>query len=51
LGQVPLDPNVRKNGDQGTPTVSASPDSPAAQALKEIANRVAARISVLAAGT
>jgi ATP-binding protein involved in chromosome partitioning len=49
LGQVPLDPNVRINGDQGTPTIVASPDSPAAQAFKEIANRVAARISVLAA--
>jgi ATP-binding protein involved in chromosome partitioning len=49
LGQVPLDPQVRIDGDQGTPTVVASPDSPAAQAFREIANRVAARISVLAA--
>jgi ATP-binding protein involved in chromosome partitioning len=51
LGQVPLDPNVRIDGDQGTPTVVASSDSPAAQAFKEIATQVAARISVLAAAT
>ena len=51
LGRVPLDPKVRIDGDQGTPTVVASPASPAAQAFSTIANLVAARISVLAAGS
>jgi ATP-binding protein involved in chromosome partitioning len=50
LGQIPLDSNVRINGDEGMPTVVASPDSPAAQAFKTMSNLVAARISVLASG-
>jgi ATP-binding protein involved in chromosome partitioning len=49
LGQIPLDPQVRINGDSGAPTVASSPNSPAAQAFREVANLVAARISVLAA--
>jgi ATP-binding protein involved in chromosome partitioning len=49
LGQIPLDAQIRINGDQGTPTVASSPNSPAAQAFREVANLVAARISVLAA--
>ncbi|MCA9921829.1 MAG: Mrp/NBP35 family ATP-binding protein [Anaerolineales bacterium] len=47
LGSVPMEANVRKGGDSGQPIVVAHPDSPAAQALNEIARRVAARISVL----
>jgi ATP-binding protein involved in chromosome partitioning len=47
LGSVPLEANVRIGGDSGEPIVVAYPDSPAAQALNEIAQRVAARISVL----
>ncbi len=47
LGSVPLDPNVRIGGDSGEPIVVAYPDSEAAQALREIARRVAARVSVL----
>ena len=48
LGSVPMDANVRLGGDSGQPIVVAYPDSPAAQALGEIAQKVAARISVLA---
>jgi ATP-binding protein involved in chromosome partitioning len=47
LGRVPLDPNVRVSGDDGRPIVIAHPESEAAQALRELARRVAARISVL----
>lgn len=47
LGSVPMDANVRVGGDGGQPIVEAFPDSPAAQALNEIAQKVAARISVL----
>lgn len=40
LGRVPLDPVVRRAGDAGEPTVISAPDSPAAQALMEVAGRV-----------
>lgn len=48
LGKVPIDPSVREGGDNGKPVIVARPDSPAAQALREIAQLVAARISVAA---
>ena len=47
LGSIPLDMNVRVGGDSGEPVVAAHPDSPAAQALREISQQVAARVSVL----
>jgi len=50
LGKIPMDPDVRIGGDSGKPVLVAKPDSAAAQALKEIAQQVAARISVAALG-
>ncbi len=47
LGSVPLDVNVRVGGDSGEPVVAAHPDSPAAQALMQISQQIAARVSVL----
>ncbi|GAB4145222.1 MAG: Mrp/NBP35 family ATP-binding protein [Candidatus Promineifilaceae bacterium] len=47
LGSVPLDMNVRVGGDSGEPVVAAYPDSPAALALVQISQQVAARVSVL----
>jgi len=47
LGSVPLDPKVREGGDAGTPVAATAPDSPAAQALRQIAQEVAARVSVI----
>jgi ATP-binding protein involved in chromosome partitioning len=47
LGSVPLDPKVREGGDAGRPIVISHPDSIAAQALNQIAQKVAAGISVL----
>ena len=47
LGSVPLDSQVRVGGDAGQPIVAIAPDSPATVALREIAERVAARVSVL----
>ena len=41
LGEVPLDVQVRVAGDEGTPTALHAPSSAAAQALREIAERVA----------
>jgi ATP-binding protein involved in chromosome partitioning len=50
LGKIPIDPRVREGGDNGKPAVIEIPDSPAAKALTEIAQKVAARISVEAMG-
>lgn len=43
LGTVPLDPQVRKGADVGQPVVLRAPDSPAGQALTQIAERLADR--------
>ncbi len=43
LGQIPMDVAVRQGGDEGTPVVLANPDSAASQALREIADKLAAR--------
>jgi ATP-binding protein involved in chromosome partitioning len=48
LGEIPIDPNVRIGGDNGKPVVLSSPESPVAVALKEMAQKIAARISVVA---
>jgi ATP-binding protein involved in chromosome partitioning len=42
LGAVPLDPEVRKGGDEGMPTVVGSPDSPSGRALKAVAKALRA---------
>ena len=47
LGSVPLDANVRKGGDVGKPLIASYPDSPAAEAFREITRKTAARVSVL----
>ncbi len=46
LGEVPLNITLRESGDAGKPVVAADPGSPAAQALIQIAERVAAQVSV-----
>ena len=48
LGQVPLEPRVRECGDTGTPVVLAAPDSPAATAMREVAEKLAVRSRGLA---
>ena len=45
LGRIPLDPEIRINGDAGQPIVMQSPDSKTALAFNEIACKVAAFIS------
>ncbi|MFN8556985.1 MAG: Mrp/NBP35 family ATP-binding protein [Dehalococcoidia bacterium] len=47
LGEIPLDMRVRSGGDEGKPVVVSAPDSPAAQAFVQVAERVAAKLSVL----
>ncbi|MEW6239828.1 MAG: Mrp/NBP35 family ATP-binding protein [Chloroflexota bacterium] len=46
LGKIPIDPTVREGGDSGKPIVVVKPDSSAAKALREVAEKVAARVSV-----
>lgn len=48
LGAIPMDPNVRMGGDQGAPIVVLQPDSAPAKALRDIAESVAASLSVAA---
>lgn len=48
LGQIPLDPQVREASDTGTPIVTAAPDSPAAQAFRQVARRLLERLPVAA---
>ena len=48
LGSVPMNAFVRLSGDQGQPAVVAQPDSDAAKAMQEIAEKVAQAISIAA---
>jgi ATP-binding protein involved in chromosome partitioning len=48
LGKVPLEMPVREGGDLGLPIVLSQPESASAVALMEIAQKVAAKISVAA---
>jgi ATP-binding protein involved in chromosome partitioning len=43
LGQVPIDQQVREGGDDGMPVVLSAPDSPAATALRSVADALAQR--------
>ena len=44
LGEIPLDPRLRTDADEGTPTVASHPDSPAALALRGIAGDLLAKL-------
>jgi len=46
LGAVPLEGSIREEADAGTPVVVSRPDTPGAQALRQVASALAARISV-----
>lgn len=46
LGEIPLEAQVRIGGDEGKPIVIADPTSPAAQAIRAVAKKVAAAVSV-----
>lgn len=47
LGSVELDPRIRIGSDEGKPIVVSAPDSPAAQSLRQIARKVAGRVSMM----
>lgn len=48
FGSIPLEPEVRAGGDEGTPIVVDNPQSPAAQAFIHLAEKIAASLSVAA---
>jgi ATP-binding protein involved in chromosome partitioning len=50
LGRIPLEPAVRKSGDDGTPVVISNPDSHSAAAFRHVAEEVARATSVAALG-
>ncbi|MBP2189299.1 Mrp/NBP35 family ATP-binding protein [Nocardia goodfellowii] len=43
LGQIPIEQELREAGDEGTPIVLRNPESPAAKALLEVADKLAVR--------
>ena len=48
LGQIPISVSVRESGDIGIPIVVGAPDSQQARAFVEIAEKVAAQVSIAA---
>ncbi|MBI4195734.1 MAG: P-loop NTPase [Betaproteobacteria bacterium] len=50
LGRIPFDPRITRCCDQGVPFVSAHHDTPAAQAIMEIAVRIGARCAAWGGG-
>jgi ATP-binding protein involved in chromosome partitioning len=49
LGTIPMDPAIRIGGDQGQPVVISNPESGPAVALRRLAEKIAARLSIEAA--
>jgi ATP-binding protein involved in chromosome partitioning len=48
FGMIPIDTMVRAGGDNGRPVIIENPTSPAAAALRSIAEQIAAKVSVAA---
>jgi ATP-binding protein involved in chromosome partitioning len=48
LGEVPIDPRIVEGGDAGRPILVHAPDSPAAQAFRDLAGKVARSLALLA---
>ena len=46
LGEVPLNVSLREGGDSGEPIVAGDPESPAARVFIQIAEKMAAQISI-----
>jgi ATP-binding protein involved in chromosome partitioning len=49
LARIPLQPDVVESGDAGKPTVVSHPDSPAAEALRDLAGAVVRKLARLTA--
>ncbi len=46
LGEIPINTSIRVGGDKGVPIVSAEPDAPHAQVIRQIARKMAAQVSI-----
>jgi len=46
LGAIPLEQGIREEADAGDPVVISRPDSPGAEALRQVASALAAQISI-----
>jgi len=46
LGEIPLDVEIRKSGDEGNPVVEKLPDNPQSKAFMAIANKIKENIKV-----
>ena len=47
LGRIALDPDIRIGGDAGEPTVAFHPESEQAAAFRDLAQKIAAQVSVM----
>ncbi len=47
LAELPIQPQVREGGDEGLPVVIGKPDTAMAQSFRELARKVAQRVSIL----
>jgi len=47
LGDVPLTIDLREGGDAGSPVVAMKPESPVAEAFRQIASRTASQVSIV----
>jgi ATP-binding protein involved in chromosome partitioning len=45
LGEIPIDPELRRSGDDGRPLAATAPDSPAGLAFTALAETLAARLA------
>lgn len=50
LGAIPLETEVRRGGDQGCPVAAGDPDGEYGRVMREIAGRLAQRVSIQAHG-
>jgi len=48
LGRVPLDPEIREDGDAGTPIAISNNESKASKIINDISEKIAAKVSQLA---
>jgi ATP-binding protein involved in chromosome partitioning len=47
LGRIELEPLIRQSGDAGEPVVACCPETPQAEAFRDIARKIAATVSVI----
>jgi ATP-binding protein involved in chromosome partitioning len=50
LGRIPINPEIRMGGDDGVPILRGNPQGLEAEAFRDVARQVAARISILTLG-